>query len=338
MTEGLASRIVELSAADRGAVRVEVISEADPAGAPDRVRPNRGQVMLVGLLVGLVLGASMALADQRVRSVEEVSAAAGVPILGVIPRMPRSQGEQTRGRQVYLDPMSEVAEAYRAVRTAVFFGPRARTVLVSSAERGEGKSTLAANLAIAMTETGHRVLLMDADLRVPSQHRIFGADNDVGVSSVVAGRAAVERAIYATSIRGLELMPCGPAPFNPSETINNQMFANLLAEMGARYDYVVVDSPPVLAVTDARILGAMCELTVMVVRADRSSRRAVADARDGLLGFGANVLGVVVNDGPRDRQRYGYYGGYGQAQREVAGRRAVRGTGKPRHFVTASEM
>ena len=312
LTGLLRTRMEEITSLDhQGAVRIHLISDPDPKGPPDRIRPNTNMLVLEGLLVGLILGLTVAFVDQRLRSVNEVVAATSLPILGVIPHMSNSLSQQTRGRKVHLDPMSDVAEAFRGVRTAVHFGPKAKTVLVTSAERGEGKSTLAANLAIAIAEAGQRVLIVDADLREPTQHKIFSATNDNGVSSVVAGRSSTERAIQSTGIRGLELMPCGPIPFNPSETINNQMFADLLTDLAAKYDFVIVDSPPVMAVTDARILGAMCDLTVMVVRAEKSNRRSAADARDGLLGFGANLLGIVVNDGTRSRQRYGYYGGYG---------------------------
>jgi capsular exopolysaccharide synthesis family protein len=214
--------------------------------------------------------------------------------------------------------MSDVAESFRGLRSAIFFGPRAKTVLVTSALRAEGKSTCAANLAIAMAEAGHRILLIDADLREPTQHKIFSAGEGVGLSSVVAGRATLEKAITSTAIKGLDLLPCGQVPFNPSETINNQGFADMLTQLGTRYDYLVIDSPPVMPVTDARILGAMCDLTVLVLRAEQTNRRAASDARDGLLGFGANLLGVVVNDGPRKRNQYGYYGGYGLHRQAVA--------------------
>jgi capsular exopolysaccharide synthesis family protein len=225
--------------------------------------------------------------------------------------MKRSLSLQSRGRKVHLDPMSDVSEAYRAIRSAVFFGPKGKTILVTSPVRAEGKSTSAANLAIAMAEAGHRILLVDADLREPVQHRIFALTNDAGVSSVVAGRGSLDRAIQGSGVRGLDVLPCGPVPFNPSETINNQAFADLLSALGQRYDYVIVDSPPVMSVTDARILAAMCDLAILVVRAERSNKRSAQDARDGLLGFGANIIGVIVNDGQRNRQRYSYYSGYG---------------------------
>jgi capsular exopolysaccharide synthesis family protein len=258
----------------------------------------------------LILGTGLALVDPRVRSVEEVMSATALPVTGVIPRMRRNLSLQSRGRKVHLDPMSDVSEAYRAVRSALFFGPKGKTVLITSPTRSEGKSTTAANVAIALAEAGQRVLLVDADLRTPIQHRIFAATNDTGVANVVAGRASIDRAIQSSGIRGLDILPCGTVPINPAETVNNQAFADLLSELSRRYEYVIVDSPPVMTVTDARILGAMCDLTLLVVRAEWSRKRAAQDARDGLLGFGANILGVVVNDGPRNRQRYGYYGGY----------------------------
>jgi capsular exopolysaccharide synthesis family protein len=183
-------------------------------------------------------------------------------------------------------------------------------------------------LALALAEAGHRTLLVDADLRVPTQHKIYACGDVVGLSGVVAGRAPVERCIHAGPIKGMDLLPCGQVPFNPSETINNQAFADLLAQLAVRYDYLVIDSPPVMPVTDARILAAMCDLTILVLRAEQTGRRAAADARDGLLGFGANLLGVVVNDGPRKRNRYGYYGGYG-LHRQTVPVGAKIGAGRP---------
>lgn len=292
-------------------INLRVLEEASEPERGNPTRPVRSIVLFEGLMIGMIVGIALTFLDSRLRSVDEVSAAVGLPILSVIPHMPRRQNATTRGRKVHLEPMSDVAEAFRALRSAVLFGPRAKTVLVTSALRAEGKSTCAANLAIAMAEAGHRVLLVDADLREPTQHKIFATGEGVGLSSVVAGRATLEKAITSTAVKGLELLPCGQVPFNPSETINNQGFADMLTQLGTRYDYLVIDSPPVMPVTDARILGAMCDLTLLVLRAEVTNRRAAADARDGLLGFGANVLGVIVNDGPRKRSRYGYYGGYG---------------------------
>jgi capsular exopolysaccharide synthesis family protein len=329
LTGLLAARVQEMKSEDHlGAAKISPLQRPDADAIARPSKPNLPVMLFEGMIVGLFLGMVLALVDPRVRSVEEVVAATDLPILGVIPHMARRLSLQSRGRKVQLDPMSDVSEAYRGIRSAVFFGPKGKTILVTSPLRGEGKSTMSANLAIAMAEAGQRVLLLDSDLREPMQHRIFAIPNEAGISSVVNGRSSLERAIVSSGIRGLDLLPSGPVPFNPSETINNQTFADLLNDLARRYDHVVVDSPPVMAVTDARILAAMCDLTLLVVRAEFSSKRAAGDAKNGLLGFGANLVGVVVNDGPRNRQRYGYYGGYGRT-RAAAGAGTMSATERP---------
>jgi capsular exopolysaccharide synthesis family protein len=251
----------------------------------------------------LIVGVGATFVDGRLRSMSEARQATGLSVLAVVPHMPSTLTPATRGRKFQLDPTSDVADAYRAIRSAIYLRARGKTILVTSPSRGEGKSTVASNLAIALAEGGQKVLLIDADMREPVQHRTFATSADTGISSIVAGRAALQRAAQSTPTKGLELLPCGPVPFNAAETINNQAFADMLAEINARYDYVVLDSPPANAVTDARILAAMCDVTLLVVRRSRTSRRAAIDARDGLLGFGANLLGLIVNDGPRHGQQ-----------------------------------
>jgi succinoglycan biosynthesis transport protein ExoP len=299
-------RIREAAADEQSAMTVQLRAEPDPNSPPDKIRPDMRLLLLEGLIAGLVLGFTFAFADQRVRSRNEVAAATSLPILGIIPHMPRSQSPQSRGRAVHLAPMSDAAEAFRSIRNTVHFGPQSKTILVTSPGKSEGKSTLAANLAIAMAEAGQQVLLLDANLRDPKIHELFSISNDAGLTSVLAGRAGLERCIISTGLGQLDLLPCGPVPFNPAETINNQIFADLLADLSEEYDYVVVDSSAALAVTDARILGAMCDVTLMLVRSGHTARRAATDARDGLLGFGANLLGIVVNEG--SRKRYGTAG------------------------------
>jgi capsular exopolysaccharide synthesis family protein len=230
-------------------------------------------------------------------------------VLGVVPHI-QAATPALRGMQLHLDPMSDVAESYRTVRTAVYFGVpagRAKTLLITSPSPGEGKTTLASNLAIAMAQAGNRILLLDADFRKPNQHRIFQVDKTIGLSSVLADEATLDQAIHSTQVPGLDVLPCGPIPANPSEILNSQMFADLLQELGEKYDHVLLDSPPVVPVTDARILAASCNATVIALRAERSTRKAAVYARDVLRSVGANLLGIVVNDVPRRRGLYGYY-------------------------------
>jgi polysaccharide biosynthesis transport protein len=192
-----------------------------------------------------------------------------------------------------------VAEAYRAVRTSLQFSvPEGdgRSIVVTSASPRDGKSTLSSNLAIAIAKSGKSVLVIDADFRAPSQHRIFGVSNEVGFSSVLLAGELVDRAVRRTTIERLHVMPCGPLPKNPSELLNSTVLGDILAELCEKYDHVVIDSPPVMAVDDARIVAASCDLTVLVVRAERSNRKLAAAARDALLAVGSRICGIVLND------------------------------------------
>ena len=217
---------------------------------------------------------------------------------------------------VHLDPRSVVAESYRTIRTAVYFGAGAescKTLLVTSPEPGDGKTTSASNLAIAIAQTGRSVLLLDADFRKPTQAKNLDVNESVGLSSVLAGREPLPKALQHTGVDGLDILPCGPIPANPSEILNSREFGELVDALTQKYDHIIFDSPPVNAVTDARILGAVCDATILVVRADKSTRKSGEHARNALMSVGARVLGVIVNDAPH-RKGYDVYGGsyYGQ--------------------------
>lgn len=159
------------------------------------------------------------------------------------------------------------------------------------------------------------------------QHKIFEANHqDIGLSSVLTGTTTLEEAIQPTEIKGLELLMCGPDVPNPSEILNSESFAKLLELLSNKYDRVIIDSPPVMPVTDAQILGAICDITLLVLRAEKSTRKNSQQARDGLLSVGARVLGAVINDVPR-KSRYGYYSGYGYYSNYGYGRRKKKKTG-----------
>ncbi len=219
-----------------------------------------------------------------------------------------------RGQKVHLDSKSIVAEAYRTIRTAVFFGaPKegAKTIHITSPAPGDGKSTLASNLAIAIAQAGQKTIVIDADFRKPVQHKIFELDDDKGLSSVLAGRDALEQAIQRGSCQNLDVMACGPEVPNPSELLNSDFFKDTLRKLNESYDRIVIDSPPVGPVADSQILAAVCDITLLVLRAEKSTRRQAQHARDTLLSVGAQLLGAVVNDVPQKRSGYGYYSSYG---------------------------
>ena len=302
---------------DVGQMNMEILESAVVAEVPSH--PDKAKVMAVAMFLGLLSGAVLVtlrdLLNQKLCSVDEVSASLGLPILGSIPSMSRRQSIQVRGQRVHLHSESPEAEAFRTVRTAVFFGlpdERARTLLVTSPSSGDGKSTVASNLAIAMAQAGQKTLLLDADFRKPTQQFIFQIDNERrGLDAVLAEKADIAQAIVPTEIEGLDLLPCGLEMRNPSETLNSPVFAGALRSLSQVYDRVVIDAPPATIVTDAQILGALCDATVLVVRTQKSTRKACQNAVDALDSVGSQLLGVVVNDVRRSANRYGYYGTYG---------------------------
>lgn len=314
------------------AANITIMERAPEGGPTDPVSPKYAVTLASALVAGLLLGAASAFLrdwmDQRLRSTDEIKQVLNLPVLGAIPHILRARTPSERGQVVHLEPMSDVAESYRTVRTAVYFGVPAgsvKTLLVTSPQPGDGKTTLASNLAIAMAQAGNRVLLLDADFRKPMQHKVFELDKGIGVSSVLSGEKTLEEAVHATPIEGLSVIACGPIPSNPSEILNSKAFHGLVEQLKQQHDIIVVDSPPVLPVTDARILAAFCDVTLMALRAEKSTRKGSLYARDVLLSVGAHLLGVVVNDVPRRRGSYGYYKdsyiyayGYGNATRRVA--------------------
>ena len=338
----LDSRIKEVKITeDTGAMNITVLEAARPAFVP--IKPNRPVLLFQALIAGFVLGGSIAYLrermDHRLHTVEEVRTTLSLPILGAIPRMLGSDALPLRGQKVLAEPMSDVAEAYRTVRTAVFFGARgdkAKTLVVTSPAPGDGKSISASNLAIAMAQAGQRVLLIDADMRKPSQHKIFELEDDLGLTSVVTGKAPFGKAVKLSSIAGLYVLPAGPIPRNPAEILTSAFFKQLIDKLRTKFDHIVIDSPPVGLVTDAGILGGLCDFTILVVRANKSTRWMSTHARNNLISVGAKILGVIANDvrsreGGEDYPSYGYgYGYYSNGRGMVAARsvRSLEGNGE----------
>jgi capsular exopolysaccharide synthesis family protein len=312
----LDERIKELNISEEaGVMNISILEVARPADEP--FEPQRAKVLALATGLGILLGAGLAflrqLLDQRLKSVEHVTALLGLPVLGVIPAMSRRENPSVRGQITCLDSQGHAAEAYRTVRTAVFFGApktEAKTILVTSATPGEGKSTTASNLAIAMAQAGQRVLLVDADFRRPMQNTIFQLNHeDLGLSSVLAECVELEEAIKPTDIENLDVLTCGPHVSNPSELLNSGGFAEVLDRLAERYDRVLLDSPPVGPVTDAQILAGICQVTILVLNTEKSRRNAVSHAYESLRAVNAHVMGVIVNQVHGRNGKYGYYAG-----------------------------
>ena len=165
---------------------------------------------------------------------------------------------------------------------------------MTSPERGDGKTTMASNLAISMAQAGRRVILVDADMRAPMQDLIFGINGRVGLATVLSGKEQADAVVRHTGIENLDLLPAGVAARNPSELLNSQRFIELLEELAEKYDQVIIDSPPLLAVTDARIIAASTDATVLVLRAGKSNRKLSELSIDGLMGVGAKLLALSL--------------------------------------------
>lgn len=212
------------------------------------------------------------------------------------------------------------SEAFRILRTNLQFTSPDRelkTMLVTSAGPGEGKSTVAANLAAAWAQSGARVLLVSCDLRRPIIHRIFGISNTPGLTGYLAGGASVEEVIQPTSVPGLDLIASGPVPPNPAELLQSKAMGQFLRAVREDYDVVICDGAPVMAVTDAAVVASQTDGTILVVEAGQTPREAAIHAKELLEQAKANILGVVLNKiNVRDQKNryYYYYYRYSEAE------------------------
>jgi succinoglycan biosynthesis transport protein ExoP len=294
---------IELSR-DAGALNISVLERGQAEPRPSW--PNPVRVMPIALAMGLCLGLLLACmrewVDDRFRTAGEIKSSLGMPLLAVIPNTTTKRSPSVSGQRVLLDPGSDTAEAYRSLRAAILYSAPAgqlKSLLVTSPSSGDGKTTLVSNLAIAMAQGGRKILIIDADLRNPTQHDIFGVKNNTGLSALLAGRSTPETAVQRSHVPNLDILPCGPTPSNPAEILNSREFGEALESLSDKYDCVVLDSPPVEAVADARIIAASCDATLIVLKAQTAHRRTTEHTRDSLTSVGARVLGVVVNDLPR---------------------------------------
>ena len=208
---------------------------------------------------------------------------------------------------------SALTEAFRSLRTSVLLSaadPPPRSLLVSSAQPGEGKTTVSTNLAISLAQLGQRVLLIDGDLRRPSVHRAFGIRDSLGVVSYLTGQQDWRAAVEKISVPGLDVLVSGPIPPNPAELLSSDRMKKLLPEALEEYKFVVVDSPPLLNVADSRILATLVEGVVLVIKGGETPRELARRAQAYASDVGARVIGVVLNNVDLHREEYSYYQQY----------------------------
>jgi capsular exopolysaccharide synthesis family protein len=286
------------------AVEASIVDNATRPTSPSSPKPLRNT--LLGLFLGLVAGLAISLLldalDRSVKSAAVIEPLVGAPPLAVVPQVRDVKSALltggTRARRA--------AEAYRSLRTSLrFIDPDnpVRTLLVTSPDDGDGKTTTAANLAIALAQDGQRVILVDADLRKAGLSKLLNVGKGVGLTDVITGHAELESALQ--DHRDLfAVLPAGPLPPNPSEMLGSERMAVILEQLAERADIVVIDAAPVLPVTDAVVLSAVVDGTALVVRHAHSERGAVAESGRRLNGVGAHLVGFVFNGAPRPSEDY----------------------------------
>jgi capsular exopolysaccharide synthesis family protein len=304
---------------DSGGYRSSVISPPEGAG---KVAPSLSQVLSIWVFLGLLGGVGLAylaeVTDKSFRTPEEIRRRLGLPIVGHIPYTARAAtngdgaaaaGHLDASLLAYHQPSALEAEAYKSLRTSLYFstrGERHKVIQITSPNMGDGKSTLAANLAICIAQSGKTVVLVDADCRRPRLHRLFGLRGELGLTSVIVGECGPQEAVRPTEVPHLSVLPCGPRPTNPAELLTSPKFEELLNELRGQYDFVLVDSPPLLAVTDPCVVAARADGVLLTIRVSKNGRPAAERAKELLTGMGANVLGVVVNGIGKEAVAYGY--------------------------------
>lgn len=299
-----------------GTSLVGVETLAPPVVATSPSSPELVPHLLLGGVGGLSLGVTAATLrarlDTRIRTRADVETVIGGPVLGTLGF---DRDADRRPLVVAADPRSPHAESFRSLRTSVQFiglDRRARCLVVTSALPAEGKTTTVANLAIALSEAGSRVVVVDTDLRLPRLADVMALEGAVGVTDVLLGRADLDDVLQPWGGGGLSVLPAGTLPPNPSELLGSNRMADLLAELGRRFDHVLLDAPPLLPVTDAAVLSRLADGAIVVTAVGRSTRSQLAAALDTLRSLDATSFGVIATMLPTGgAQAYGY--GYGTA-------------------------
>jgi len=296
----------------------------DPALVPtNEAWPSMRLNVLAASMLSLVLGIAIVFLivffDRSVKTTADAIQASGAPILGIIPMLSDSElpkdDERSRDLFVHEHPTSRVAECCRSLRTNILFSAadrQSKTIVVCSANPQEGKTTSVIYLGTTMAQSGQRVLLIDTDMRRPRLHSSIGVTRQPGLSNLILGDDNYDEVVRPTDIPNLFVLPCGPLPPNPAELVMTQRFQIVLEELGRRFDRIILDSPPIQAVTDAVVLSRRTDGVIFVVRAGRTMRDELARASEQIRDVGGSIFGVIVNEyNNTERGAYYYYSYYG---------------------------
>ena len=311
----VAKKFSPLLASNGQAVESTTISPASVPGEP--ISPNAKRNLLIGGLLGLALGIGLALLthtlDTKVRTEEDIKALSKRPILGDIPLV-KAAKDATGFLSLESDPHGRHAEAIRRLRTNLLFvdvTTGGHSFVVTSSVPGEGKTTTTVNLALAMADAGSRVLLIDGDLRNPSVAKALGLDGGFGLTTLLLGHAEPDDVIQRWRDSSLYVLPAGAVPPNPSELLGSEPMEQLFGKLAQQFDFILVDSPPVVPVIDAVLINKLTHGLIMVVGAEKTKKKDLASAVQSLETVDVPVAGFALNmvpSGSSTAHRYGYYG------------------------------
>ncbi len=342
--EGLLLQLKEAGvSASLKASNIRLVDSAQPPVKP--VKPKPLLNLAVAMFLGLGLGIGAALFQERMddtlKGDDDVEQLFGLPSLALIPVVPPSNGDQhaihrflpqdkafeLKGNGTGKDSRScwhridrdgaqhgPLVEAFRSLRTSILLSTPDRppsSLLVTSTQPAEGKTTVACNLAISLGLLGHRVLLLDADLRFPSLHKLFGTSGSPGLVTYLTGQQDWRAVVRPSGSRGLDLLVCGPVPPNPSEMLSSQSMSALIRSASAEYGFIILDSSPMLALADSRILAPLVNGVLLVVKSGTTPREQFMHAQSGIRSVGGNLIGVVLNNVDICTNGYYNYGPYG---------------------------
>jgi len=280
------------------------------------VKPNKKRNLLLAVILGLFTGFGLALfleyLDNTIKLPDEIKEDLNIPYLGAVPAFSQNGIPHHIPSDLVTihSPKSPVSESYRGIRTGILFSSADKSpqvIMVTSVSPLEGKTTSAANLSVILANAESRVLLIDADMRRPRIHKVFEVDRKIGLSSVLVGTESLKDAIVSSRVDGLDILPVGHIPPNPSEIIGSQKMEKLLDALRKKYSRIIIDSPPMLAVTDAVVLSQMVDGVLLVIRSGETPRTAIQNSLARLQTVKAKILGAILNSVGVGRDSYYYY-------------------------------
>ncbi|MFK7819100.1 MAG: polysaccharide biosynthesis tyrosine autokinase [Planctomycetaceae bacterium] len=315
--EAIASLGGMARARDFGGFKVDVLAAAEPQ--KDAAWPDGKIVLALGGVGGLILGFMLALladvTDSTFRNPDDVENVLGLSVLSHVPVLPPQQKRDPELANIVPEicvahrPKSKEAEVFRSLRTSLFFtaaSSKLQVLQITSPNTGDGKSTVSANIACAIARSGKSVLLVDCDLRRPRVASIFGVPRETGLSSVLAGQAEIPDVIQNSGLEHLSILPAGPIPPNPAELLTSATFGECLDVLREKFDFVILDTPPMLAVSDPGIIASHADGVLLTLRILKNGRGASIRAKELLEELNANLMGVIVNCSQRFAKHYGY--------------------------------